>query len=1420
MAAACMWLGVHGMSAQAESPVIHGNIVGPAAWVDYTSGIYTFSAQAPLTLEMQKESRFIAVNGGGDNVDGLYHYISNNDGLGTSYSYRMYVYDAATWIPKGNFRVPGNYCATDLSYDRTTGRLYGCFTDDNSVFTFGWMEPSTGEFTAVGRIPGSYSVVAVNRLGQVYAVNQDGTLMLVNKSTGEETAVGSTGLAPGGSQSGCFDPDSDTLYWCFRDNDDHTALYSVDISTADAALIGAFPMDEVVTGVYIEPSAADEASAPAAVADLSTAVRSGHMEITFTMPGHTLSGAPLGRELSYVLLIDGIVAAEGTAASGEEINHTAAIADGGHIVTVIAFNGQAQGGHATQTFFAGPDIPSAPEGLKALREGPVFKASWCAPSTGVNGGDVDFGNICYEVVFHNGDEVSHYTTRETCFTAEPLLAAPAECYVEVTAADGDRRSEAVKSGSVLMGPGLPLPYSQNFDTGEGTELFMALDANADGCTWQHDKVFGDMRTAYKTGDGDMDDWLFTPNFEMTPQMFYHVQARVTTAGVSYPETLEIKAGLNRTPEDMTVEVMAPTEIATTSAGRTVDVYFVPSEAGCWHVGFHSITAGENLYLAVDNLKIERGGVTTAPASPSEIKAIPAAGGELKCTITMVAPSVCLDGDPLDENVTVQIYRSGRKQKEVAGVAPGTALTIEDVAGVQGTNTYEIRCFNSDGYGIPVETSAYLGVDRPLPPRNVRLEFNKEGKPVVNWDAPEGGVNGGVIDYDALTYSVRRSFDGRYIATGIKGTTAVDELGLDYVEQALMYYKVCATTDAGTGDAAESEHFTMGRPYALPYFESFKDMQEMKGPWLGMLLDNQKGAWYVDGAGARPSAEPFDNNGGLVTFAPSEPLHTSTLATPLVCIDDAEYPVAEFYFYTVGDNDSRLTVSVRTADTEAEALWSRRMNDRTFSAGWNVARIPLEEYKGEQYVQVMFTGTAGEAYGNHIHLDCIGIADMPRYDVAARGLVAPDVILPGEEAIFCATVANVGMDAVKNVSVILMCGPDEVDRVEIPTLEANMVIDVTLVDTAELDSEQFRNYSFRVDAPRDTNPTNDLSRVAEVEVDLPHYPVPVLKGHIEGAEAVLTWEQPATEGVRAPVCDGFESYQPFVIDNVGDWTMYDVDGSGTVQLVDGTNTPVEYPNAGKPMAFQVFNPGEAGLVLVDEDGNPTVCATHRGNQMMCAFCDLDAYNNDWLVSPRLSGDSQTVSFYARSFVGSYGREAMIIMVSDKGTGIADFREYTGVVEVPVDWTRYVVDLPAGTRHFAIRCISVDQLALCVDDVRFIPESSAPVDLVLSGYNLYADGRLVERLAADATEYRIASGSAAGSYRISAVYHLGESAHSPAVDVSELAGVEDVVAVEKEHDGPVAIYTMQGVCLSRNATRRDVENLSPGIYVVGNRKIVVK
>ncbi|MDE6301519.1 MAG: choice-of-anchor J domain-containing protein [Muribaculaceae bacterium] len=1420
--------------AVAEAPVIHGNIVGPAAWVDYTSGIYSFKAESPVTLNLEKESLFISVNGGGDILDGLYHYVSNNDGLGELYNYRMYVYDADTWIPKNNFRVPGNYNSLDFATDPATRRFYGTFTTDGKIYLFGWMDPATAEFTSLRLAGTGYPVVGINRYGAVYAIDYKGDLLSVNTSTGVATKLYSTGLSPVGLQTGCFDPcgSPDILYWCYRDSEDETYLYQVDVtknSEEGVTCLGAFPEQEIVTGAYIRPAANAYASAPAAIADLKAVPAGKQTRVTFTMPAVTEAGESLqGGSVSYVMVTDGIMPQTQPAAqAGQSVTLNLDLADGEHTVTVTPVCGTEAGKPMAVTFIVGADTPAPVTELAASRDGNNFVANWVAPTEGVNGGTIHADALSYEVKFVQGSQSTVETVTECSFTKPVDSATPVNCYVEVTVVDGKLKSETVVSSPVMMGKGLGLPYSNDFSTTESATDFMAWDANGDNVTWMYEYIFEDMRTNYKYTDGDMDDWMFTPIFALDTDYFYHLKFDSKTAGIAYEEQMEVKAGRQRNPDAMTEELM-PVTTFVGSQDKSYNRYFTVSEAGNWTLGFHSVTKGNNFYIAVDNLSLTVGGKTSAPAAVQEPTAIPDATGALKCTLKFKAPATDIRGRNLEGKLGLRVSRNGMVIKELSDITPGAEMTLENLTGKQGVNTYELTFSNGDGDGMPASVETYLGVDLPEAPSGVAVTFDSKGNPVVSWEAPVKGVNGGIINPAGLTFSVRRAYDKQFILEDGKALTAVDRLGLEYADQAIMYYEVYATNAAGTSAPATSPHFIMGTPYLMPFYDSFKDATEMQGPWLGLLLDNPEGAWYLDSEGMRPACDPIDGDGGLLTFAPYEKGHTSSVATPLVKIDDAEYPTLEVFVICSPDNDSRLDISVRTAKTEQRIVRSLSLDDSSMAPGWNLLQIPLIDFKGEDYVQVIFTATAGESDNNHVTLDHIDIFDIPRYDVAAALLEAPEEMTVGRETSFFATVSNVGVDPVENIELTLLRDGTPVSSYKLASLASGASHTVGLKDTADLSFADVMYYTFKVSAPQDKNADNDVSAMQEVPVALPHYPAPVLSGSVGAENAELRWVAPDCKGVRAPVTDGFETYDAFIIDHVGDWTMVDIDGNpGTTGILDGNGNPIEYENAGAKMAFQVFNPGLLDFPLYDEDGNRSMYAAHRGQQMMCAFCDLDGYNNDWLISPLLPGQEQTVSFYAKSYSSYYGLEAFIIMATKgDGTDTKDFYELTQVVNAPADWTRYEVTLPAGTRRFAIRCISIDQFALCVDDVKFVPESSPAEDLELTGYKIYRDNELAVTLPASATEWScpMTGADTDVQFRISAVYTCGESVHSNPVVLS--LGVENVaettvdvkvksitggISVVQPDNCEARIYTVDGAYVA-HVMGTGTASLSAGIYVV--------
>lgn len=55
-------------------------------------------------------------------------------------------------------------------------------------------------------------------------------------------------------------------------------------------------------------------------------------------------------------------------------------------------------------------------------------------------------------------------------------------------------------------------------------------------------------------------------------------------------------------------------------------------------------------------------------------------------------------------------------------------------------------------------------------------------------------------------------------------------------------------------------------------------------------------------------------------------------------------------------------------------------------------------------------------------------------------------------------------------------------------------------------------------------------------------------------------------------------------------------------------------------------------------------------------------------------------------------------------------------------------------------------------------------------------------------------------------------------NEYCGINSVAVTEQDRTN--CIYNLQGTCIKRNATQDDIKDLTPGLYIIGNKKILVK
>ncbi len=205
-------------------------------------------------------------------------------------------------------------------------------------------------------------------------------------------------------------------------------------------------------------------------------------------------------------------------------------------------------------------------------------------------------------------------------------------------------------------------------------------------------------------------------------------------------------------------------------------------------------------------------------------------------------------------------------------------------------------------------------------------------------------------------------------------------------------------------------------------------------------------------------------------------------------------------------------------------------------------------------------------------------------------------------------------------------------------------------------------------------------------------------------------------------DSFETYEDFAIENVGDWTLEDVDMKNTY----GFNG-VTFPNSGALKSFQVFNATTTEDPLV-----PTATSNWTARtgvkHMVCFAASASggvALNNDWLISPpiNLGTSGNVVSFWAKSCDATYGLEKFKVGISDGAgtTGVTLLS--SGVVITPSNatWVQYTYTIPASFDgqevYISINCVSNDQFGFAVDDFKVTAQVLSTENFFKSNFAVY-------------------------------------------------------------------------------------------------------
>lgn len=1280
--------------------------------VDPRGGYYSFSANAdspftPCTVYGRVE---------GSEVSATFHadeaFAVKTSGYWYKYSVSASHLNAYSWEQTSSVDL-GSYeegIAEDLTYNYADGKTYAVTYQKMANSNSGYLctvDEQTGQFTRIASIPFMYTLAA-DAQGQLWSIGADGMLYTIDRATGATTKVGDTGFRPKEmQQSATFDLRTGKLYWAingFEASDNLRlnivcGILCVDTATGKASVVRTFPRYERFSSIFVRDA---HPAAPDRLADFRVDAESGEGTggtVRFTLPAHTYVQQALTGEVSYVVCVDGKQVASGSAAAGTEVSVPVELGEAGaHQVAARCSAGGHDAPWSRMEVYAGVDTPSTPANLQVVQGADQLSATltWDPVTTGANGGYINPDDVTYTVWRMPANVRVGRATKQTKLVDTPNASLQNIRYV-VTATYKGHESDRAFSAWVRAGKSWEMPYVEPFDTEQDFNACTTVDANGDGSddweapSWKYDAAYAAAFYYNKSSYAQADDWLITPPLAFDPAKLYKLTFQ-TYGYYGYTNKLEVAVGAQPMAEAMGRPFFTKEYESTMTSVKTFSTYIAPTE-GTRYVGFHNISSTGD-HMSIDNILVAEAGSSLVPAAPTDVRA----GGKVgHATLSFRMPTLNARGEQLSGTHEVRIYRGNETEPAATLKAePGTIVNWVDEWAAAMLNTYRIAAANAEGEGIPAEASVDLSEKQALAPASVKAEALSDDAVRISWSAsPTGG---------AVQYAVYRvyNYEATLLASHLDSLSFVDTHASaplpEGTPQGAVSYRVQAFNSAGEGLAAQSETVKVGRAYTLPFAETWYQQATATNPWG--LEGTGTASWIVEGYGYDPST-PGQDGAGMVKFTVNS-VESSTLGgstasyiSPAIDFTSLHNPVARFYIYRAPSLSAtlRVTVSLRDAQGQTISLPSATFSAQADEAGWSECVVPLTAGAALTRGNLVFTG-AGSVTGQNLHLDNLTITgDAYALDARIAALEVPDTVVAGREHDVTVRVANNGSSTLQGVKVTLLADHDVLAE---ETLDEVAVGDTEeLVMSYEPERSGLAVITAKVSAEGDEQPLNDLlSRTLVVNEPALAY-IEGLQGEVNAdrTEVTLRWDAPTATPTAQQCTDDFESYADFAISGIGGWTLHDGDHVRPFNFRDASGNIIEWPNNSVEQAFIVFNPSQTVLT--------GAILAHSGEKSLVSFGSPYAQNDDWLISPRLSGHEQLISFYARGIDSQAASEYFRVLYSTTDTLTTSFHPVSGTTPLKggTEWKEYSFNLPEGSRYFAIQYMGIQESGLMVDDVCF-------------------------------------------------------------------------------------------------------------------------
>ena len=1394
---------------------LYGNIVYSDFW-DFTSyGLYSFNATSDITTNMLWQHDDFAANGGGAMVNGKFHAVNmyTNDG----YMYVTHlVFDAETGEEDTYEPLTDISCIATETAVASDGTVYGQFYNatTNTPTDFGTIDYNTMTRTTIGTLTKNYVALGVTSDKTIYGVASDGNLYSIDSKTAKETLVGPTGLTLADEngktygQSGEIDARTGIFYWAAIDADIKSALYTVDLTTGAATEVGVFPGGEQVYALSI-PKPAAEDGAPAAVEDFSLDFKDASLTgtATFTAPSKTFADGELSGTLTYTITADGDTVATGTATAGKAVEANVTVSKSGtHEFVVTTSNNIGSSPKTVVSQYVGYDQTYSVENLslKGNSTTGAMTLTWEAPTGGFNDGYI--GTLKYEVTRYPDTTVVAKDLTATTFSETVNPTQLTAYYYGVVAVNGDQRSDENTSGKVVAGPAIVPPYDNDFADESSLDLMTVIDANNDYSTWGYHYERQCAAYVYSL-ENEGNDWLITPAIKMEAGKEYTVTFTASAMEDFAPEKLEVKYGVGDDPTKYTGTLLEPTVL---TSQKEFTAAIKPTTAQDIRIAFHAISDANMFNLLLQSVHVSAGASTEAPDSVAKFTVTPGTEGALNATIGFTLPTKTIGGGTLSSVTKAEIYRNGKLLTTFKeGLTPGSSKTYTDNVDKDTIYSYRVSLYNANGIGRNSATkSAFVGTDVPAQVDASSIKVVDNGSSItVSWDAVTTGKNGGYVNpakikynlYDNVSYD---DFYGYEYGEKIDSVTGTDKttitMNTDEGDQKMLQVFIQPENEKGQAFYSYSSPMVTGKAYSQPFSETFRDGTP----------DND--LWWVDNSGFSSWGLnnwilSEDGTPGVAVFEGSE--DSALLGSGKIAPNGADN-LKLFYSYH-GESGAKVTMQVEIQKPDGTLTTVDKVtvdNGDDEESAWKTQTVSLKNFANERYFLVRFNAN-GQAW---LSLDNIVVRNVYADDLSAS-MTAPEKLKKGEKGTVNVIVTNLGENVAEGYSVRLTEG----NKV-IATKETTKKLQPFEVDTVSIDytptifdekDEAILTATVIYDKDKDESNNEDTDTVSLISSAKPAPTAVAVRKTADGI--LMAWAAPAIE--EKEVTDGFEDYASWTMDSFGDWTCFD----GDKGFVGGIFNS-EYDNDGEQFAFEIVEP-EATADEIFET-YPEL-KPHSGDKYAAAMYSL-VENEDgdyiyinadnWLISPTLNGQAQTIKFYALNQNDDDVNypETFQLLYSTTDTDTASFKLVTTKTVESREWEEISFDVPAGATRFAIRHITEQGgFMLAIDDVTYKAGAG-----ILTGYNVYRNNEYVKTVDNKTLEFVDAGATDEDCvYAVSAVYTDGESAP---VAFSAATAIEDVVTDGQKFN----VYTLEGKLVGEGLT--STKSLRRGVYIVNGRKVTVK